>query len=123
MRAYANMPMRDFVDQIHAIALKAGAKPLVMDMIDQLADTPSADEIEEDQAKAVEEAEDEARTKGRAAQHELTAAAEDEGDSRGRRVMWEFCFDAVDDALQALDLPEETRDAVLQVLTKLEPGQ
>ncbi len=104
MRAYANMPMRDFVDQIHAIALKAGAKPLVMDMIDQLADTPSADEIERDQEKAVEE-------------------AEDEGDSRGRRVMWEFCFDAVDDALQALDLPEETRDAVLQVLTKLEPGQ
>lgn len=36
MRAYHSMPTSEFVDQLQDIAIKAGAKPLVMDQLETL---------------------------------------------------------------------------------------
>ena len=53
MRVWSSMPTSEFVFQLREIAIKANARPLVIDAIDQIWFAPSQDEIDE----AVEEAE------------------------------------------------------------------
>lgn len=56
MRAYSNMPTHEFVAQLRDIAIKAGARPLVIDQIDALADDSATVENIE-LAKLLEQAE------------------------------------------------------------------
>jgi hypothetical protein len=65
MRAYSNMPTNEFVAQLRDIAIKAGARPLVIDQLDAIVDAPSQDEIDEQINDAVEEAEKAAFENGR----------------------------------------------------------
>ncbi len=55
MRAYFNMPTSDFVAQLRDIAIKANARPQVIDCIDAIFEGPTEDEIEERIAVAEEE--------------------------------------------------------------------
>jgi hypothetical protein len=54
MRAYSNMPTNEFVSQLRDIAIKANARPAVIDCIDAIVDGPTEDDI----AKQISEAED-----------------------------------------------------------------
>lgn len=47
MRAYFNMPTSEFVGQLRDIAIKAGARPQVIDCLDAITEAPSEDEIAE----------------------------------------------------------------------------
>jgi hypothetical protein len=57
MRAYSSMPTSEFVAQLRDIAIKAGARALVIDQIDAIVDAPSEEEIEQRINEAVDEAE------------------------------------------------------------------
>jgi flagellar biosynthesis/type III secretory pathway protein FliH len=54
MRAYSNMPTSEFVAQLRDIAIKANARPLVIDQLDAIVDAPSEDEIAEQITEAEE---------------------------------------------------------------------
>src|SRR5437899_742877 len=96
MRAYSSMPLYEFTAQLRDIAIKAGAKPLVMDMIDALGTVPTPEDIEQDQVEAIEAAENDARAE-----------------------MWNTCFDAVAEAIDDVDCPEEFTDAQREYIKAL----
>lgn len=74
MRAYFNMPVREFVDQLQDLAIKANARPQVMAMFDDIDLMATVDEVEAEKEKAAQEY-DEGVDEARATQHELTSAA------------------------------------------------
>lgn len=99
MRAYHSMPMQDFVQQIYEIAVKAGARPLVLDKIEELHTVPSAQEIEDEKAEAVEEAEREAH-----------------------QWMWQACNERLQDVLESMDdLTREQRKELEEALEEIKP--
>jgi hypothetical protein len=65
MRAYFSMPTHEFVDQLRDIAIKANARPQVIDQLDAIVDAPSEEEIEEQINEAVAEAEKDAFDNGK----------------------------------------------------------
>jgi hypothetical protein len=65
MRAYFNMPTSEFVGQLRDIAIKAGARPQVIDCLDAITEAPSEDEIDLQITEAVEQAEKEAFENGK----------------------------------------------------------
>ena len=65
MRADSSMSTTDFVAQLREIAIKAGARPLIIDQLDEIIEAPSEDEIDERINEAVDEAEKGAFENGR----------------------------------------------------------
>jgi hypothetical protein len=65
MRVWSSMPTSEFVFQLREIAIKANARPLVIDAIDQIWFAPSQDEIDEQINDAVEQAEKQAYEDGK----------------------------------------------------------
>lgn len=68
MRAYSSMATSDFVAQLRDIAIKAGARALVIDQIDAIVEGPTQEEIDKQIEAEVEAAErasyDEGHRKG-----------------------------------------------------------
>jgi len=98
MRAYSSMSTTDFVAQIRDIAIKAGARALVIAQIDAIVDGLTEDEIEE-----------------------LCEEARDEGDSEGRGKQWEMCYDALCAGLEDIVGMGADREAILQLLIEIKP--
>lgn len=47
MQAWFNMPTHQFVDQLRDIAVKAGARPAIIDCLDAIVNAETEEEIEE----------------------------------------------------------------------------
>jgi hypothetical protein len=101
MRAYSNMPIRAFIDQIRTIAQNAGANGLVMDKFDELELLPTLEEAEAEKEK-------------------LATEKYDEGHSDGRDSQWEICYDMLADKLEDLVSPDE-RVAILELMKEINP--
>lgn len=98
MQAWFNMPTHQFVDQLRDIAIKAGARPAVIDCLDAIVDAPSEDEIKERVAEAEEE-------------------SEKFGFQNGKEDMWQDCYNLVVDC----NGDEATLDKVLELLNGIKP--
>jgi hypothetical protein len=100
MRAYSNMSTNEFVSQLRDIAIKANARPAVIDCIDAIIDGPTEDDI----AKQISEAEDAAYSDAvHTCAHEWRMA-------RRRAVA----------ALDAIGLTPEQMEQVLEVIDDME---
>ena len=98
MRAYSNMTTSEFVAQLRDIAIKAGARALVIDRIDAIVEGPTEDDIEE----AAEE--------GR-----------EEGRYEGRKTQWEICFDMLKARLSDVDVTNEQQEDILMLMCNIQP--
>ena len=67
LRAYANMPIADFIAQLRTYVIALGLSPQVVDCVDRLS---GADEIEDRHAAELETAEEEAEKRGRESMRE-----------------------------------------------------
>jgi hypothetical protein len=92
MRAYSSMPTSDFVAQLRDIAIKAGARPLVIDQLDAIVDAPSEDEIDERINEAVDAAEKAAFGNGK----EDGLADKDNAVQDAEQAMYDACVAAVE---------------------------
>ncbi len=105
MRAYFNMPIPDFVDQLRDIAIRAGARPQVLAMFDDLAMVQSPDEVED----AVEAAGTKAYDEGW-----------DEGYKDGKQEQYNQMMDALSDLLHK-HVPADIAKDIKIALDKLNP--
>ena len=97
MHVYSSMPTQDFIAQIRDIAIRAGARPLVIDAIDAINEAPSESEIEDREERAAEE---------------------------GRADACKEWLRAKDHAIRCLDdveMPDEAYKAVLAILEDMLP--
>ena len=104
MRAWFNMPTEEFVFQLRDIAIKARARPQVIDAIDAIWFAPDDNEIQARIDEAVEQA-----VSGESARQ------------------WEICFDALEAGLRdrrgnlKLGLDQAQFEAIMGLLTAVKP--
>jgi hypothetical protein len=103
MRVWSSMPTSEFVFQLREIAIKANARPLVIDAIDQIWFAPNQDEIDEQINNAVEEAEKSAYADGK---EDGEANIERAEDAIAKRV-YENCIGAIEAKGKEIGLTDE----------------
>jgi flagellar biosynthesis/type III secretory pathway protein FliH len=103
MRVWSSMPTSEFVFQLREIAIKANARPLVIDAIDQIWFAPSQDEIDEQINEAVEEAEKRAYEDGKEDGELNLKKAED----AAAESMYKDCIGAIEAKGKEIGLTDE----------------
>jgi len=99
MRAWFNTPTSEFVDQLRDVAIKANARPQIIDAIDNIVEGPTEDEIEE-----------------------RCEAAACDGVTEGCKEMWERCFDLLDDELDEYDgISSDAFEHIKTLLCSIKP--
>lgn len=95
MRAWFNMPTHEFVGQLRDIAIKAGARPAVIDCIDELA---------ENDPKEVDSKIEQAYL-------------------NGEMDKWDDCFEALKDGLESVEigLTETQIEQILDIMRMEKP--
>ena len=95
------MTTTQFIDQISAIAINAGARALIIDMIDALLDLPDPDKVEEEK-------------------DELAQAKYDEGLQAGKEDMWQDIYNLLTD-IQIDGVSEDQMGAILIAVERVKP--
>jgi hypothetical protein len=103
MRAYFNMPTNEFVSQLRDIAIKANARPQVIDCLDAIVDAPSEEEIDERINEAVDEAEKRAFDNGK----EDGLADKDNAVGDAEKEMHASCVAAIEAKGEEIGLTKE----------------